>query len=250
VLTAGVTPRPAAALNKGHRGLTPSRDDSDEEARLRELAEAGDTRAWPRDARPTEVLLIRHAQFDGPEGLDSTPLSDIGRAQSEVLAAFLASSRLAAVYSSPALRALQTAEPIAQMQSLAVIVEPGIREIDVTGPPGSTVEGLVGKEEADRLMALFREKNDWDVFGGLRESRAAFRARVFEAVERIIAANPGGRLALITHSPVIQSYIAQLIDSTRDLPFRTRQTSITLVEAHGDQRQIHAIGARPHLRNL
>ncbi len=99
-------------------------------------------------------------------------------------------------------------------------------------------------------MDLFRDKKVFDVFDGLRERSAEFRARVVEAIEAIAAAHPSGRVACVTHSPPIQAYIAHLTGTAQDLPYRTRRTSITLVEFHGPQRQIHAIGARPHLHNL
>ncbi|HEY7269547.1 MAG TPA: histidine phosphatase family protein [Dehalococcoidia bacterium] len=221
-----------------------------EEDELKRLADAPDSRVWLRDDHATQLLLIRHAQFDGTEGHDSSALSEIGRAQAEALAGFLARDRLDAVYSSPYLRALQTAGPIADRHGLDVRVLKSLREIDLRGPAGASFAEVVGADEAERIMSLFQEKKVWDVFGGVRETSAELRERAVEAIDGIAQAHPGGRVAVISHSPIIQAYLAVLTGSAFDLPFRTHQTSISLVEFHGADRQIHAIGARPHLHNF
>ena len=70
-------------------------------------------------APPTTILLVRHTEVHNPDRvlygrLPHFRLSDYGRKQAERTAAFLANRPVAAIYSSPLLRARQTADLIAR----------------------------------------------------------------------------------------------------------------------------------------
>ncbi len=70
-------------------------------------------------APPTTILLVRHTEVHNPDRvlygrLPRFRLSDYGRQQAERTAAFLAHRPVAAIYSSPLLRARQTAGIIAR----------------------------------------------------------------------------------------------------------------------------------------
>ncbi len=70
-------------------------------------------------APPTTILLVRHTEVHNPDRvlygrLPRFRLSDYGRKQAERTAAFLANRPVAAIYSSPLLRARQTAGIIAR----------------------------------------------------------------------------------------------------------------------------------------
>ncbi len=84
----------------------------------------------------TTLLLIRHATNDllTTHRLGGrTPavhLNDQGRAEAEALADRLARRNLAAVYSSPMERALETAQAVAARHGLEVHVHPGLHEVD------------------------------------------------------------------------------------------------------------------------
>lgn len=73
----------------------------------------------PRPIRPTLILLVRHADVHNPDTvlygrLPRFRLSDQGRGEAARLAEFLADVRLSAIYSSPQLRARQTAAEVAR----------------------------------------------------------------------------------------------------------------------------------------
>ena len=72
----------------------------------------------------TQVLLIRHGQSEGNAerrfgGHTATPLSPRGLRQAQVTARTLAAEAITAIYSSDLLRAIQTAEPLAELTGLA-----------------------------------------------------------------------------------------------------------------------------------
>jgi probable phosphoglycerate mutase len=98
-----------------------------------------------------------------------------------------------------------------------------------------------------KRMAVERR---WDVRGDLGEPSAKVRARAVAAVEAAIAAHRGGRVALVSHGPVILSYFAAMFESSYDLLFLPRLTSISVVWARGDGRRAGMINGTPHFDAL
>lgn len=82
---------------------------------------------------PGILHLVRHGEVHNPDhlvyaDLPGFGLSVRGRAQALAAAATLSSHPIGAVWSSPLLRALRTAEPIAARHGLPVRVHPGLTE--------------------------------------------------------------------------------------------------------------------------
>ena len=83
-------------------------------------------RAGQRDVlarKSMELLFIRHAlpqRVEGFEGPADPELSEAGQHQARHLAEYLAFERIHAVFASPLRRAMQTAEPVAERQSIEV----------------------------------------------------------------------------------------------------------------------------------
>src|SRR5260221_4427622 len=102
---------------------------------------------------PTRFVLVRHGEASGNRemrylGATDAPLTERGQAQARQLASALALYRSAALYTSPLLRASQTAEAVAAVLGLAVTGAPRPREedfgpwehrngasVDAAGPP-------------------------------------------------------------------------------------------------------------------
>ena len=84
-----------------------------------------------------ELLLIRHAlpiRRELEAGVADPELSESGHSQAAHLAQYLSSERIDAVYSSPLLRAQETAGPVAAAHGLEVRIEPGLAEWDQNSP--------------------------------------------------------------------------------------------------------------------
>ena len=69
----------------------------------------------------------------------------------------------------------------------------------------------------------------WEDFGG--ENPAAFRARLVPCFDRIVAAHPGGRVAVVCHGGVINVFLAVVLGLDRHLWFEPDYTSISRVAA-------------------
>lgn len=163
------------------------------------------------------LLLIRHAKNDwvGERLAGWTPevhLNDEGRAQAEALARRLADAPLAAIYSSPLERTLETAQPLAQAHGLTVQVREGLGEArygDWTG----------------RSLKELKEEDLWPVVqvypGGARfpggESLREVQARMVAELDAIRDAHQEQTVAVVSHSDPIKMAVAHYAGLPLDL---------------------------------
>jgi broad specificity phosphatase PhoE len=138
----------------------------------------------------TTILLARHGETDWNregrfQGWADPPLNETGRTQARVLADQLAKVPFDAVYASDLRRAHETALIVAEPHGVAVVANPGLREIDV-----GSWSGLTRQEIEVRFPGA--EQHDG-------ETREEHLARVLAAVERIACAHSGGRILIVSH---------------------------------------------------
>ena len=197
-----------------------------------------------------ELVLVRHAL---PERIDATAdggpadpgLVDAGRAQAERVVRALETDRVDAVYSSPAARALQTAEPLARALGAEVVVEPGIAEFDSGDGSYVPVEEL--KASGDPRWELLARG---DLYSAGVDP-VAFRARVVAAVEAVAERHPGGRAVLFTHAGALNAYTGHLLGQSRPIWFAPAYCSLTRVAAARDGRRgVVSLNETGHVRDL
>jgi probable phosphoglycerate mutase len=194
-----------------------------------------------------ELLLIRHAlpvRRELVEGSADPELSEAGFAQAEHLARYLVSEQLHAIYASPLRRAVQTAAPVAQQLGLPVTVLDGIAEYDRHSNEYVPIEELKAANDPRWQQMLD------DAWSNVEETRDEFAARVFAAIEGVIAEHPGENVAVICHGGVINSYLAAVLGVPNSVGFfYPNYTSIHRVLAsRAGQRQILTINETHHLR--
>jgi 2,3-bisphosphoglycerate-dependent phosphoglycerate mutase len=195
----------------------------------------------------TELLLIRHAEAEPlrpseafePKDID-LPLTQRGRAQAIALATRLKGRELAAIYASPLRRTRETAEVLAETTGLAVVEDPRLREVEIAGV------GSVGLHD---LAEIAIANGGWSHLPGTEPSRET-RARVREALDAIVAAHPGQRIAIVSHAGAINAYVASLLGLTSDFFFPAANTSISIVRARDGRRLLVSINDIAHLENL
>ena len=84
----------------------------------------------------TYLFLIRHGENDWVDSgklAGRTPgvhLNEKGHTQSQALAERLKTQPISAIYSSPLVRCMETAQPLADALGLTVREEPGVLEVD------------------------------------------------------------------------------------------------------------------------
>jgi probable phosphoglycerate mutase len=167
----------------------------------------------------TEIWLVRHADcYEDMVESPDPPLSRTGRKQAERLAARVKPLQPAAVYTSPARRALETARFI---------------DADV--------------RTDDRLVEMTFVINEAGEFN-FTESPADVVARMSAAVDEIVERHPGQRVVAVAHAGGITNYVAHVMrlepGQLRLLPY---YTSVSVVRALGDRRMVGALADTAHL---
>ena len=165
----------------------------------------------------THVLLIRHASNDwvGDRLAGWTPgvhLNEEGRRQAAALAERLGGWPIAAIYSSPLERAVETAQVVAEAHQLPVLVEEGIGEARYGQWTGKSIKELAKTPEWTQVQynpssARFPEG----------ESLGEVQARAVATVERLRAGFPDGTLAIFSHADVIKAVAAHYTGVHMDL---------------------------------
>ena len=156
----------------------------------------------------TTILLARHGETDWNregrfQGHADPPLNETGRAQAAVLAMELADVALAAVYSSPLRRALETAEVVAAQHELEPVAVDALREVDV-----GSWEGLTRAEVEARFPQQLGRWLDYDQGWQDGESYDEMGQRVVSALLGLAAAHLGEQILAVTHGGPIRAAFA------------------------------------------
>lgn len=190
------------------------------------------------------LYFVRHGQSEANVQMVISnrdlphPLTELGRRQAEALAQLLAEVPLAAIYSSPIMRAEQTAQIVAASKALPVELASALRE-----PDCGIMEGH-GDEEAwaehDRVIYewVMQRKFDSRIEGG--ESFHDLRARFVPFVDRLIAehGSTDHNILLITHGSLLYLMLPLVLtnvdlDSVREYPMPNTGVIIAEKQANG-----------------
>jgi probable phosphoglycerate mutase len=164
----------------------------------------------------TTVFLIRHGltEHTGTRLYGRTPglhLSDRGREQAERLAERFAGVRLAAIYSSPLERCVETAAPLAASSGLEVSVRDDLVEMDA----GSWTNRTLTVVSKTKLWQRIQHAPSHAEFPG-GESFVSANARLVRALVAISERHPRGRVAVVSHSDTIRMLLAHVAGAHLD----------------------------------
>lgn len=196
-----------------------------------------------------ELILIRHAlpvRMEVTEGTADPHLDERGHAQARLLAEFLAGEQVDALYSSPMRRARETAQHVAERLGLAAVVEDDIAENDRAGSSYVPTEEL--KAAGDPRWREGASAAEWSPD---HEPLEVFHERIMAGLERIVAAHPGQRVAVVCHGGVIMRYTSTILGQPWEQTgfFVPYYTSISrVVASRGGHRSIVSLNESAHLR--
>ena len=156
----------------------------------------------------TKILLIRHATTDsvGKRLSGRTPgvhLNPAGQTQAQKVAQRLADLPIAAIYSSPLVRAMETAGPLAEKHNLQTIINEDFLEIDFGIWTNSTFTELQ-HEPQFKLFNQFRSGTR--IPGG--ELMLEAQARVISGLQKLCMQHPQQTIAVVSHSDLIKAAVA------------------------------------------
>ena len=179
----------------------------------------------------THLLLIRHGQIPANleqrwHGSTDHELTERGRRQAASLAEHLQRVRptIAAVYTSPLLRARATATPIATALGVPLVVHAGLAEYGIGALENETFADLSTRhrffEQAEADLA-------WAPPGG--ESLGAVGMRVVAAWRAIGESHPDADVVVVSHGAAIATGLAVLLhdDPRAWTRYVFRNTSVT-----------------------
>jgi len=146
---------------------------------------------------PTEILVVRHADVHNPKDilygrLPGYRLSDKGRAQAEETAKFIAARSVTAIYTSPLLRARQTAHILTHYHSsLSVRVSSRLLEVKTAyqGSPNAIIT---------RGFSFYEPRKDPG-----DESMAEVFDRLLRFLRQAVRRHAGGTVVAVTHADPI-----------------------------------------------
>jgi probable phosphoglycerate mutase len=194
-----------------------------------------------------EVLLIRHAipiRRELESGIADPELATEGLKQADLMAQYLASEKLHAIYASPMQRAQQTAQPLASVQGLSITTVDGVAEYDKNSNQYVPVEELKAKNDP-RWQEMLR--GEWT---SADETEEEFIKRIVDSIEEIISNHASQKVAIVCHGGVINAYICHVLglENQRGF-FYPNYTSIHRIAAAGSgERSIVTLNETSHLR--
>jgi len=168
-----------------------------------------------------QLLLLRHGRTAHNatgrfQGQVDIPLDDVGRAQVSRVAPLIAARGPVVVISSDSSRAAETAAAVGELSGQQVILDERLREIDVGGWSGLTlqeVKAAFPEEHADWLLG-----NREQLRRGGGETYGEVGDRAYQAICPLLEGTPSELVVAVTHGGTARS----LIDLMLGLPVRAR----------------------------
>lgn len=203
-----------------------------------------------------KLIFVRHGETEYNRqslalGRADVPLNEKGIRQAASLEFALAEEEIAAIYSSPLQRALDTAKRIAAPHDLQPIVEERLIEMDI-----GELEGMTGPEMAKQhpdLMANWGgPKGVTYRMPGSNETLVDVQARSRLAVEDLLARHADETVVTVSHNFVILATLAWLltIDLAEFRRLRHSVAAISSVELAGARVQVITLNDTSHLRGI
>ncbi len=200
------------------------------------------------------VYLVRHGQTlwnaEGRyQGRMNIELSPLGRSQAARLAGVLAPVPLAAIYSSPLIRARDTALAIAAPHRLPVVLVADLHEIELGVWEGLT-EGEITQRFGDVVARRRRDPEHVVPLEG--ESLYEVQARALRAVEEILARHDDATIAVVAHGAVNKMVLLSALDAPLSSYWRIRQDNagISIVDVYGMHRVVRVMNETAHLADV
>lgn len=199
--------------------------------------------------RPTRAILIRHA--DPAEeargrcyGATDIGLSPRGERRARHLAVMLRRMPIAAVYTSPSRRALDTARLLADPHDLTPGTLDDLRELDFGICEGRTYDEIAA-EQPDLFRTWMLTPSEVRFPGG--ESYAQLRRRALRAASEIRGRHANETFAVVSHGGVIRAVLADALDMPNAAIFHLdiRYGGVSIVEWSGKTPIVRLVNAPP-----
>jgi broad specificity phosphatase PhoE len=195
------------------------------------------------------ILLVRHGETDWNRsgrimGARPVPLNQTGIVQAARLALQLTALPTLSLYSSPMVRARQTADILGSTLHVPVIEEPGLSEIGVGEWEGRYWNEFDGDPARVNYYRLIEEAR---APGG--ETLGQVQRRAVAAVRQMVRDADARPAVLVTHADVIRTIVAHYLgtDLQTMRHMQIGHASVTALAIHGSSGTLLCLNALPDL---
>ena len=194
-----------------------------------------------------ELLVIRHAlpeaevRDDGPA---DPPLSPLGLRQAEATADFLAGETVDAIVTSTMRRAIETGRPLAERLDISPERLDGLKESDHQRASYTPMEDM---DEDHEVIQEYLE----DPLLMFSDGYEAFRYRIRDTFDAIVANHSGQVVAVFCHSMVASVYLQTVLGHDDPFALISDYCGISRVTASSTGIQtLRSVNETAHLRHL
>jgi len=200
-------------------------------------------------ALPTQLLLVRHAEVEVRYhkifgGTIDMNLSPRGHEQAGLLAKFLQTRKMDALYASPMKRVQQTLAPFLSNGAPPQTIVNDLHEVDF-----GDWTGLNWQEVSEKFNLLTHEWLDHIERGILPngETGAQFRNRIEPCLRQIIEKHPGRTVSIFCHGGVIRMILSILLKLPlpRTNMFEIEYASVSQIALYPGHAEIELLNFAP-----
>lgn len=199
----------------------------------------------------TTVLLVRHGQTKSNTngfymGWSDEDLNDVGYTQAHSLSSRLADLRVASVYSSPLQRTCTTAIILAKPHDLEVQTLDDLIEIRL-----GDWQGLHKDEISQRWPEIWQQSriDPSEITLPNGESFTQVTERAVRIFDKIVAANQGKQVVIVTHEIVVKVLAAHVLGTSNSIyrKFELNNASLSVVRITNGKAQLITLSDTSHL---
>lgn len=202
----------------------------------------------------TRVILLRHGQTEWNRverfrGRADLALDEVGLAQAEAAASYIAGWEPVALYSGPLRRTMMTAQALARRLTLPITPLEGLTDIDY-----GLWQGLSPEEAADRDPERYRQ---WLETPHLMrfpegESLDQVRSRALAALDEVLARHRDQTVVLVSHKVVCKVLLCAVLGLDNSHFWQVEQDvcAINLLEARDRVPAVALLNDTCHLKGL
>ena len=202
----------------------------------------------------TKVIFVRHGETlwnhsKRYQGQSDIPLNEKGIQQAKKVAQRLAGQTISAVYSSDLIRAVQTAEAIANEHSLQVVPLPEFREVNFGLWEGLTYEEIMA-EWPEALSAIYAKPGSVCIPEG--ESFYDVQKRTAIGLSKCIANHHEETIVIVSHGGTMRILLCDALGLAIEKMWSLQQdsTAINRIDYFTDSKVVSLVNCTCHLNAL
>jgi len=199
----------------------------------------------------TKLYITRHGETEWNtkgmmQGWGNSPLTELGKEQGRWLRDRIKDLHIDVIYSSSSGRAYETAEIIKGDRDIEIILDDGLREINMGQWEGLDQEEIKNLGEENHFN-FWNSPSKYVPAGG--EDFYEVRDRSYETITKILEKEKGKTILIVTHTITLKGFLNKLqdkhIDEIVQPPF-IKQTSLTEIDFNEDGYEILNLACMEH----